>query len=52
MVKNNKLSIHFGEDKTKSILFKRGKKSLIKHNTKLKRCKTSLSGGILRLLIK
>ena len=52
MVKDNKLSIYFGEDKTKIILFKRGKKSLIKHNTKLKRCKTALSGGILRLLIR
>ena len=32
---DNKLSIHFGEDKTKSILFKRRNRlNLIKHNTK------------------
>ena len=48
---DNKPSIHFGEDKIKSISFKRRKKSLIKHNTKWKRYKTALSGRIIRLLI-
>ena len=44
---DNKLSIHFGEDKTKSILFKRRNKSnLSLNNTKLKCYKTALSGRI------
>ena len=30
---DNKLSVHFGEDKTKSILFKRGNKSNLSLNT-------------------
>ena len=48
---DNKLSTHFGEDKTKSILFKRGNKSNLSLNiTKSKRYKTARSDQILTLL--